>query len=55
MKNILGFMLILIFLISCQVNTSRTSITANNIEEKSKAKATFKVNVKSGICINCDQ
>ena len=54
MKKILGFMFILNFLISCQVSTSRTTITANNTEENSKAKVTFNADIKSGICINCD-
>ena len=54
MKKILGFMFILIFLFSCQLSTSKTTITANNIEENSKANVTFNAEVKSGICINCD-
>ena len=31
-----------------------TTITADNIEESSKANATFNANIKNGICINCD-
>ena len=54
MKKILGVMFILSFLFSCQLSTSKTTITANNIEENSKAKVTFKTEVKSGICISCD-
>ena len=53
MKKILYFMLILSFLFSCQLNTSKTTITANNLE-KSKANVTFNTEVKSGICIDCD-
>ena len=54
MKKILGFMIILNFLIACQLSTSRTTITANNIEDNSKSNVTFIADVKSGICINCD-
>ena len=54
MKKILGFMFILIFLFSCQLTTSKTTITANNVEENLKANVTFNAEVKSGICINCD-
>ena len=55
MKKILGFMFILSFLISCQLSTSKTTITVNNIEENSKAKVIFNAEVKSGICIDCDE
>ena len=55
MKKNLYFMFILIFLISCQLSTSKTTITVNNIEENSKAKVTFNAEVKNGICINCSQ
>ena len=54
MKKIVSFMFIFIFLISCQLNTSKTTITANNIKDNSKAKVTFNADLKSGICINCD-
>ena len=54
MQKILVFMFILIFLISCQLNTARTTITAGNTDENSKANATFNAIIKSGICINCD-
>ena len=54
MKKFLVIMFILSFLFSCQLNTSKTTITANNIEENSKANITFNAEVKSGICINCD-
>ena len=54
MKKILGFMFILIFLFSCQLTTSKTTITANNVEENLKANVTFNAEVKSGICIDCD-
>ena len=54
MKKIITIMFILNFFISCQFSTSKTVITANNIEENSKANATFNANIKSGICINCD-
>ena len=54
MKKILGFMLILNFLISCQLSTSKTTIKANNIGEVNKTKVAFKTEVKSGICISCD-
>ena len=54
MKKILGFMFILIFLFSCQLTTSKTTITANNVEENLKANVTFNAEVKSGTCINCD-
>ena len=37
MQKILVFMFILNFFISCQLSTSRTVITAGNIEENSKA------------------
>ena len=54
MKNILGFMFILNFLISCQVSTSRTTITAKSPAENSKVNVTYNADIKSGICINCD-
>ena len=55
MKRILGYMFLLSFLTSCQVSTSQTTITADNIEKKSKANVTFSGEVKEGICINCSQ
>ena len=55
MKKILYFMFILIFLISCQLNTSKTTITADNFEKDSKANVAFSGGVNNGICINCSQ
>ena len=55
MKGILGSIFILSFLISCQLNTSKTIITADNIENKSKANITFSGEINNGICINCSQ
>ncbi len=55
MKKILYFMFVLIFLISCQLNTSKTTITTNNFEKASKANVTFSGEVNNGICINCSQ
>ena len=55
MKKILYFMFILIFLISCQLSTSNTTITTDNFKKESKAKVTFSEGVNNGICINCTQ
>ena len=55
MKKILYFMFILIFLISRQLSTSKTSITTDNFEKDSKANVTFGGEVNNGICINCSQ
>ena len=55
MKKILGHMFLLSFLTSCQVSTSQTNITADNIEKKSKVNVTFSGEVNEGICINCNQ
>ena len=54
MKKILCFIFVLSVLFSCQLNTAKTTITAKNIEENSKANVTFNAEVKSGICIDCD-
>ena len=54
MKKIISFMIILNLFISCQLTTSKTVITKNNVKENSKANAIFNVEVKNGICINCD-
>ena len=54
MKKIIGFMFILVFLISCQISTSKTSTTIKNKDENSKANATFNLKINSGICANCD-
>ena len=55
MKGIIGSIFILIFLISCQLNTSKTIITADNIVNQSKANITFSGEINNGICINCSQ
>ena len=54
MKKILCFMFVLNFLISCQLNTSKKTVTAKNTEDKSKANVTINAVLKRGICINCD-
>ena len=48
-------MFILIFLISCQLSTSTTTITTDNSEKASKANVTFSGEINNGICINCSQ
>ena len=53
MKKILVF--ILTFLTSCQLSTSKTTITTDNFEKYSKANVTFSGGVNDGICINCSQ
>jgi|ETNmetMinimDraft_4_1059912.scaffolds.fasta_scaffold420713_2 hypothetical protein len=55
MKKILYFMFILMLLISCQLRTSKTTITTDNYEKDSKANVTFSGEVNNGICINCSQ
>ena len=55
MKRILSYIFFLSFLTSCEVRTSQTPITADNIEKKSKVNVTFSGEVKEGICINCSQ
>jgi len=55
MKRILNYIFLLSFLTSCEVRTSQTSITADNIEKKSKANVTFSGGVNNRICINCSQ
>ena len=55
MKKILYFMFILMLLISCQLRTSKTTITTDNYEKASKANVTFSGEVNNGICINCSQ
>ena len=55
MKKIPFFVFILSFLTSCQLSTSNTTITVNNIKKKSKTKVTFSGGVNNGICINCSQ
>ena len=55
MKKILYFMFILIFLISCQLSTSKTAIITDNFEKGSKANVTFSGGLNNGICKNCSQ
>ena len=58
MKKILVFVFILSSLsslISCQLSTSKTTITTDNFEKDSKANVTFNGGVNNGICINCSQ
>ena len=55
MKKILYFMFILIFLISCQLSTSKTAIITDNFEKGSKANVTFSGGAKTGICLDCNQ
>ena len=55
MKKILYFMFVLIFLISCQLSTYKTTITTDNSEKASKANVTFSGEINNGICINCSQ
>ena len=55
MKKILVFVFILSFSTSCQLSTSKTTITANNVEKDLKAKVTFSGEMNQEICINCNQ
>ena len=55
MKKILVFVFILSFSTSCQLSTSKTTITADNVEKDSKAKVTFSGEVNNSICTNCSQ
>ena len=55
MKKFFVFVFILSFLASCQLNTSNTTITVDNIKKESKANVTFSGGVNNGICINCSQ
>ena len=55
MKRILGFIFLLSILTSCQISTSQTTITTDNIDQKSKANVTFSGEVNNGVCINCSQ
>ena len=55
MKKILVFIFILTFLFSCQLSTSKTTLTTDNFEKASKANVTFNGGVNNGICINCSQ
>ena len=55
MKKIPFFVFILSFLISCQLSTSNTTMTVDNIKKESKANVTFSGGVNNGICINCSQ
>ena len=55
MKKIIILVFILSFSTSCQLNTSKTTITADNFEKDSKANVTFSGGVNNGICINCSQ
>ena len=48
-------MFMLIFLISCQYSTPKTTITTDNSEKASKANVTFGGEINNGICINCSQ
>jgi len=54
MKKILCFILFLNFLISCQISTSSMTIKTENVKKNSKANATFNVDIKNGICNNCE-
>ena len=54
MKKIITIMFILNFLISCQYSTSKMTITTENVKKNSKANATFNVDIKNGICNNCE-
>ena len=55
MKKILVFIFILTFLFSCQLSTSKTTLTTDNFEKASKANVTFSGGVNNGSCINCSQ
>ena len=55
MKKILVLIFNLTFLTSCQLGTSKTTITTDNFEKDSKANVTFSGEVNNGICINCSQ
>ena len=55
MKKILVFNFMSTFLTSCQLNTSKTTLTTDNFEKDSKANVTFSGGVNNGICINCSQ
>ena len=55
MRKNLGLMFILIFLSSCQLSTSKTTITTDSKEKKLKTKITFSGEINNGICINCSQ
>ena len=48
-------MFILIFLISCQLSTSKPTITTDNSEKDLKANVTLSGEINNGICINCSQ
>ena len=48
-------MFILIFLVSCQLSDSKTTIITDNFEKDSKANVTFSGELNNGICINCSQ
>jgi len=55
MKKILVYNIIITFLISCQLSTSKTTLSTDNFEKDSKANVTFSGGVNNGICINCSQ
>ena len=55
MKKYLGFMFILIFLSSFQLNISKKTITVDSKEKILKSKVTFSGEINNGICINCSQ
>ena len=55
MKKIPFFVFILSFLTSCQLSTSNTTMTVDNIKKESKANVTFSGGVNNRICINCSQ
>ena len=58
MEKILDFMFVLILLTSCQHNTPKTTIIADDFEnelKETKANVIFSGGVNNGICINCSQ
>ena len=55
MKKIVVLIFISTFVTSCQLNTSKTTLTTDNFEKASKANVTFSGGVNNGICINCSQ
>ena len=55
MKKFFVFVIILSFLASCKLGTSKTTFTADSFEKESKANVIISEGVNNGICINCSQ
>ena len=54
MKKIFNLIIILFFLLSCTVSTTKKITSGTSLEKKSTANATFNVSTKVGVCSNCD-